>query len=77
MGRKVEETMVHLAIESARALGATTLEARLLPTKKNKPCLDFWKRSGLEAPEAELFRWSGAAYPLPSCINLDWRRAAP
>jgi FkbH-like protein len=77
MGRKVEETMVHLAIESARALGASTLEARLLPTKKNKPCLDFWKRSGLEAPEAELFRWSGTAYPLPSCINLDWRRAAP
>jgi FkbH-like protein len=77
MGRRVEETMVHLAVESARALGAGALEARLLPTKKNKPCLDFWKRSGLEVVEAELFRWApGAAYPLPACIHLDWRREA-
>jgi predicted enzyme involved in methoxymalonyl-ACP biosynthesis len=75
MGRRVEETMVHLAVETARAGGATSLEARLLPTRKNKPCLDFWLRSGLESPEPEQFRWAvSAPYPLPACIHLDWRR---
>lgn len=78
MGRRVEETMVHLAVETARAAGATSLEARLLPTKKNKPCLDFWKRSGLESPEPERFRWvAPAPYPLPAAIHLDWRRGRP
>jgi FkbH-like protein len=78
MGRRVEEAMVHLAVETARAAGATSLEARLLPTRKNKPCLDFWRRSGLAAPGPEQFRWEAPLpYPLPSCIHLDWRRERP
>lgn len=67
--------MVHLAVETARRAEASTLTATLLPTKKNKPCLDFWKRSGLESTAPESFRWTAPApYPLPSCIRLDWRR---
>ncbi len=75
MGRRVEEAMVHLAVETARSGGATSLEARLLPTKKNKPCLDFWLRSGLESPGPEQFRWKvSEPFALPACIHLEWRR---
>jgi FkbH-like protein len=75
MGRKVEETMIHLAVETARAAGMTSVEARLLPTKKNRPCLDFWRRSGFALADPELFRWDAvAAYALPSCIHLEWQR---
>jgi FkbH-like protein len=78
MGRRVEEAMVHVAVETARASGATRLEARLLPTRKNKPCHDFWLRSGLASPGPEQFRWEApATYPLPLAIHLDWRRAPP
>jgi len=75
MGRKVEEAMVHLAVETARARGAREVWAKLLPTKKNRPCLEFLQRSGL-APAGETdFRWDATApYPLPACIHLDWSK---
>lgn len=77
MGRKVEETMVHLAVETARQAGLPALEARLLPTRKNKPCADLWGRLGLEVPGPELFRWDASRpFPLPGCIHLEWRRGA-
>lgn len=77
MGRKVEEAMVHLAVETAREAGAKEVEARLLPTKKNKPCLEFWQRSGLAAAGETEFRWDASApYPLPTCIQLDWSKVA-
>ncbi len=72
MGRKVEEAMVHVAVKAAIDAGATSFEAVLLPTKKNKPCLDFWARSGLERTAPETFRWDvSQPYPLPSCIHLE------
>ena len=75
MGRKVEEAMVHVAVETARQAGLGAVEARLLPTPKNKPCLDFWLRSGFDSPASELFRWSTSRpYQLPGCIHLEWRR---
>jgi predicted enzyme involved in methoxymalonyl-ACP biosynthesis len=78
MGRRVEETMVHLGVEAARSAGVEALEAHFQQTKKNKPCLDFWKRSGLAPREQDVFRWEvGQAYALPTCIRLDWRREDP
>jgi FkbH-like protein len=75
MGRKVEETMVHIAVAAAADRGATTVLARYLPTAKNKPCLSFWQRSGFEADEQNGFRWKTAdTYALPDAISLDWQR---
>ncbi len=73
MGRKVEETMVHLAVARARELGLGTVEAVLLPTSKNKPCLDFWKGSGF-ARDGERFHWNSGerAFPLPGVLSLEW-----
>ncbi len=66
MGRKVEEVMVHYAYEYAKALGLDILEAEYIPTKKNMPCLDFWKQSGFEYNvEENVFTWCVAhQYPL-------------
>jgi FkbH-like protein len=71
-GRKVEETLVYLAVSMAADGGATYLEARLIPTAKNNPCRAFFKRSGLETAGDGVYRWPlDRAYPLPDCITLD------
>ena len=43
MGRKIEEALLSIAIQSARESGAANVSARYIPTPKNKPCLDFFK----------------------------------
>jgi predicted enzyme involved in methoxymalonyl-ACP biosynthesis len=73
MGRHIEETMTHLAVASARKQGLSRVEATLLPTPKNSPCLAYWMRSGF-APEGEQrFSWQTAReYPLPEAVRLEW-----
>jgi FkbH-like protein len=72
MGRKVEETMTHLAVAHARAEGARRVEARLIPTAKNQPCRDFWSGSGWSADESgDLYAWDASAeYPRPAAVTL-------
>ncbi|MEO7097578.1 MAG: HAD-IIIC family phosphatase, partial [Polyangiales bacterium] len=72
MGRKVENTMVHLVVDRARALGATEVEATLLTTKKNKPCLGFFEGSGLTHAGEQRFTWDASKpYELPAAIRLE------
>jgi FkbH-like protein len=72
MGRKVEETMVHLAVEAARRAGAREVVAQHLPTPKNRPCLEFWRRCGFEEREGARFAWDAARpYPRPEPIALE------
>jgi FkbH-like protein len=50
LARGVEERMVQIAAEEARAHGCERLEARFLPTERNEPMRRFLvERSGLEA----------------------------
>jgi FkbH-like protein len=71
MGRRIEETMAHLLVEEARRCGATSIEARYLATAKNKPCLEFWERSGFEAKTSDYFAWNTTrAYPCPSVVEF-------
>jgi predicted enzyme involved in methoxymalonyl-ACP biosynthesis len=71
MGRKVEETMAFLAIEAARALGVRRVTAHLLPTQRNQPCLDFWRRSGFQEMESHQFAWrTVVGYSQPACVTL-------
>jgi FkbH-like protein len=75
MGRKVEETMVHIAVAAATERGAGVVLAKYLPTKKNKPCLTFWQRSGFEVDEQNVFSWkTSRPFALPAPITLDWQR---
>ena len=44
MGRKVEETMLNFIFSKAESLGLRLVRAEYLPTSKNKPCLDFFRK---------------------------------
>lgn len=70
MGRKVEETLLHLAISAARRRGMPRLRARYLATKKNKPCLEFLQRSGLSAEGDDFFWDTIEEYPCPSVVHV-------
>ena len=72
MGRKIEETMVAFAVRHARDEGARVLTATYLPTPKNKPCLEFLRRSGMrESSEGSIFEWNTAEdYPVPHQVTI-------
>jgi FkbH-like protein len=72
MGRRIEDTMVHIAVEHARKVGATRVEAHFKPTAKNKPCLSFWLGSGFTVEGDQRFVWNAARpYALPDVIRLE------
>jgi FkbH-like protein len=75
MGRKVEETIVHVAVAAAAARSARTVQARYIPTAKNKPCLSFWMTSGFRNEADSVFTWNvGEPFALPDAITLNWQK---
>ena len=72
MGRQVEQYMLHLAVEAARAAGAGRVVAEAIPTERNHPCLDFWRQSGFAEAEPNLFIWDAARpYAKPAAIPSE------
>jgi FkbH-like protein len=55
MGRKVEDTLLHIATEELAQLGATTMEIRYLPTPRNRPTLEVLQKAGLTMVTADCF----------------------
>jgi FkbH-like protein len=71
IGRHVEETLLHIAVGRARAVGATELIADFIPTARNGPCLDFFRRSGLKSVGEHRFVWNVAEpYDRPRFVTL-------
>jgi FkbH-like protein len=71
MGRKIEEAMLHVGINWARSAGVQEVYANYHQTGKNKPCYDFFEKSGLGCRDGNIFVWdAGQAYPLPPAIHL-------
>ncbi len=71
-GRKIEETMVYTVIEYAKTTGLKSVTVRYLPTPKNKPCLEFWKRSGFNNNGDDTFTWDlEKPYCLPDQIKFE------
>ena len=71
MGRKIEEAMLHVGINWARSAGVQEVYANYHQTGKNKPCYDFFEKSGLACRDRNIFVWdAGQAYPLPPAIHL-------
>jgi len=69
LGRKVEETMVAWLVARAAELGAVEMRADFIATAKNKPVLDFWRRSGFECVSEKSFtRLVADGYPQPGCV---------
>lgn len=70
MGRKVEETLLHVATEMARDAGKKLVRADFIPTAKNKPCLEFMQGSGF-AQDGDVFSWDNARiYVRPDTLTL-------
>jgi len=75
MGRKVEETMAHMAVAAARDQGASRVVVEYRPTAKNKPTLSFWRSSGFTNADDREFHWDASqSYPLPEPIHLEWSK---
>jgi len=71
MGRKVEETMLHVAIAWSRATSICQLEAIYMPTPRNAPCFSFFEKSGWSIQRENTFVWDTAhAYPLHPAVQL-------
>ena len=71
LGRSVEETMLHVAVQIAREAGAGVLIAQPIPTEKNKPCREFFARCAFDRQTDDSYAWStDREYPLPDCIQL-------
>jgi FkbH-like protein len=71
MGRRVEETMLHLAISCAQEAGVREVIAEYRPTPRNRPCLEFLESSGLDRCDKIRFAWQTASpFRLPSSVTL-------
>lgn len=71
MGRRIEETMLHTGITYAQQLGLEKLYAEYVPTPKNKPCLEFFERSGFERA-GHTFTWKvGKDFVAPRHIEVE------
>lgn len=73
MGRKIEETMLYVAIKYAQSISLDEVYAKYIPTPKNKPCGEFWKNSDfLFEKKKNLFIWNeGRKYFLPDSIQIE------
>jgi FkbH-like protein len=70
--RHVERIMLRLAADAAKSSGCLSVVARYEPTSKNKPCLEFFKRSGCMVVDEFVFSWNPLnIYPIPSGITVD------
>lgn len=71
MGRKVEETMLHLAVDWIRSTPAKELRATYRETERNKPCREFLEASGMRCQDGHSFSWSAEdPYPLHPAVTL-------
>lgn len=71
MGRKMEETMLHWAVEWSRLLRLKQVLAFYSGTSKNAPCHAFFQRSGFSAGEGDRFTWDAVnPYPLPGVVRF-------
>jgi FkbH-like protein len=71
MGRNVEETLLHVAAYHARERGAVELFAEFVPTPRNAPCLEFFRRSDFRAASDSVFTWNTSEpYPRPPYVTL-------
>jgi FkbH-like protein len=76
LGRGVEESMLHVAVDAARRRAAEEIHAQLIPTARNTPCLDFFHRAGWRSVGTSHFVWPvSAAFPAPAWATIAERSA--
>ncbi|MBI5134694.1 HAD-IIIC family phosphatase [Candidatus Uhrbacteria bacterium] len=76
IGRRIEEALLVYIIEQARTSGVRTIVGEFIPTKKNSPAKDFYKKNGFVCTESvdSGQRWEYdvrvQSYPYPDCITV-------
>lgn len=71
MGRKIEEAMLHVAVEWCRCEDLLEVFATYSRTAKNAPCLAFLKTSRFRQQREAEFEWdTSISYPLSPAIRL-------
>jgi predicted enzyme involved in methoxymalonyl-ACP biosynthesis len=73
MGRKIEETMVCIAVSYAHSMGLDEVYAKYIPTANNKPCLEFWEKSAfVRDNQVPVLSWNAKrSFPQPDCVEVD------
>ena len=72
MGRKVEETLIHLAVSELKRLGAEVMTVKYLPTERNRPTLEVMEKAGLQQVHKHMFEMRIAeGYQKPAPITLE------
>jgi predicted enzyme involved in methoxymalonyl-ACP biosynthesis len=67
----VEETMFYLAVTWAQERGAKALFATYLPTERNRPTLDVFRKARLKEESEGQFVWVCAEpFPRPQSVEL-------
>lgn len=71
MGRAVEDTLLFLAVDAARRLGATTLHASYRPTPRNAPTLKVFRASAMTEVAEHEFAWDCTVpFPKPPTVTI-------
>jgi FkbH-like protein len=72
MGRMVEETMIYTVAQFAKESGLDELRAVYIATPKNKPCLEFFQRSGFDFHKStQSYSWKlKKEYTMPDYIEV-------
>ncbi len=75
MGRKIEETMLHIITDFAQSEGLSKITATPIKTEKNRPCQEFFKKSiFIFDPNTNSYNWeTDKTYSLPECITLQYK----
>ena len=77
MGRNIEEAMLSLVIEYARSAGLSEVCAEYIPSSKNKPCLEFFSKSGFIRDGGYKFTWkTKRGYKVPGHIAISGIRSS-
>ena len=79
MGRRIEQVMLYVALQWARARALRAVRLQYQPTTKNSPCHELLLSSTLARnAELTLFTWDCAeGFPKPSGIQLTWLGGPP
>ena len=77
MGRKVEETMIHMAASQLAAMGARIMKIEYLPTVRNRPTLEVLQTAGLTETTTHHFEVDvNKGFPKPESVVLDFHPGA-
>ena len=72
MGRKVEETLIYLAVVYAREMSAKRIVANYMNTDRNAPTLKVFKASGLVESKPNQFTWDCTnSFPKPESVTIE------